>query len=67
VKGRKSLTEGEWRKVFAARCKSKQGQELSKEERNLVDAAYKADGQRYGAMDIDVFNATVPFGSTVRK
>jgi hypothetical protein len=63
---RKKLTEDEWRKVFHLRCRSKQGQELSKEDRALVDAAYNEDPERYGAMEPDVFDATVPFGSTVR-
>lgn len=62
------LTEAEWAIVFRARCKSKEGRgdTITKEERKLVDRAYKEDPDRYGAMDADVFNATVPFGSNVR-
>jgi hypothetical protein len=60
------LTESEWRKVFAARCQTKQGRSISAEERALVDRAFETDPERYGAMDGDVFNATVPFGSTAR-
>ena len=60
------LTEAEWRKVFVARCKSKEGRERTEEERKLLNRAYKEDPKRYGAMEADVFNATVPFGSNVR-
>jgi len=67
VKREKTLTENDWIKVFAARCQSKQGRAISKEERALLDAAYKSDKDRYAAMNKDIFNATVPFGSTVRK
>jgi hypothetical protein len=61
------LTEIEWQKVFSVRCKSKQGQLLSDDEHRLIDQAYKEDRARYAAMNRDVFNATVPFGSTVRR
>jgi hypothetical protein len=63
---RKQLTEDEWSQVFKARCQSKQGRPISDAERTLVDAAYKSDRKRYSAMEKDVFNATVPFGSNVR-
>lgn len=63
---RKKLTETDWQKVFAYRCKSKQGLGLSMEERALTDAAYKEDKERYAAMEPDVFDATVPAGSNVR-
>jgi hypothetical protein len=68
AKSRK-LTDKEWQLVFQLRCKSKQGSEraLSKRERALVDRAFKEDEDKYGDMEIDVFNATVPFGSTVRR
>jgi hypothetical protein len=63
---RKKLTEADWAKVFAMRCKGKRGEALTKEERALVDAAFNEDEARYGAMEPDVFDATVPFGSNVR-
>ena len=63
---KRTLTEAEWAKVFRARCKSKQGQTLTDEERTLVDAAFKSDQKRYGEMEPEVFNATVPAGSTAR-
>lgn len=50
---RRALTEADWQAVFRARCKSKQGQGLTPEE-------------RYGAMEPGIFDATVPFGSTSR-
>jgi hypothetical protein len=58
------LSEEQWARVFEARCKSKQGQKISEEERVLLDAAHEQDEKRYAAMDLDVFNATSPFGST---
>jgi hypothetical protein len=64
---RRKLTDAEWRVVFQLCCKSKSGGELSKAELALVDAAYKEDENRYGDMEIDVFNATVPFGSVARR
>ena len=67
MRRRRKLTGSEWREVFQLRCKSKRGEELSREERALVDAAYREDEKRYGAMEDDVFNATVPFGSSVRR
>lgn len=60
------LTEREWVEVFRLRCKSKSGGELTKVERALTEAAYRENEKRYARMEIDVFNATVPFGSSVR-
>ena len=67
AKRKRALTEAQWAMVFRARCKSKQGQALTDEERVLVDAAYEVDKARYGDMEPDVFNATVPFGSSARR
>lgn len=39
---------------------------MNPEERALIDAAWKQDPVRYAEMDGAVFNATVPFGSSVR-
>jgi hypothetical protein len=63
---RKTLTEADWAAVFAARCQDKQGRPLSKEERALCAATFESDRDRYAALDGDVFNATVPFGSNAR-
>lgn len=63
---KRKLTEEEWRQVFETRCRSKRGQRLSDEEQSLVGAAFVSDEKRYGEMDADVFDATVPFGSTAR-
>lgn len=60
---RGKLSDAEWRDVFQLRCKSKSGDSLSKAEQALVEAAYQEDETRYGDMEIDVFNATVLFGS----
>lgn len=63
---RRKLTNAEWRLVFRLRCQSKQGGKLSEQEHALVNRAYEEDEERYGDMETDVFNATVPFGSSVR-
>jgi hypothetical protein len=62
----KKLTEMEWLDVFEARCRSKRGERLTEEERALIDRAYATDEKRYGRMEAEVFNATVPFGSAAR-
>lgn len=64
---RGKLSDAEWRAVFQLRCKSKSGSLLSKAEQALVEAACQEDETRYGDMAIDVFNATVPFGSKTRR
>jgi hypothetical protein len=63
---RKKLTEEQWRVVFQLRCRSKQGQHLAQEDRELLAVAFNEDSKRYGAMEPDVFNTTAPFGSDVR-
>lgn len=60
------LTEREWVDVFKARCRSKRGERLTDEESVLVKRAFATDETRYGDMEADVFDATVPFGSTAR-
>jgi hypothetical protein len=60
------LSEADWAEVFKLRCRSKEGRELSKAERRLVDRAWKEDPKRYKETEADVFDATVPFGSTAR-
>jgi hypothetical protein len=64
---RGKLSDAEWRDVFELRCKSKSGDALSKAEQALVEAAYQEDETRYRDMEIDVFNATVPFGSRTHR
>jgi hypothetical protein len=63
---KRTLTDGEWRDVFAACCRSKRGEWLSEKDRALVDAAFASDPKRYSDMQPDVFDATVPAGSTAR-
>ncbi|HEY8309997.1 MAG TPA: hypothetical protein VIG47_05540 [Gemmatimonadaceae bacterium] len=60
------LTEEQWNEVFAARCQSKQGKKLYHEQLALISLAYAEDPERYKAMEKDVFNATVPFGSDTK-
>ncbi len=60
------LTESDWRTVFQLKCKSKRGETLSKQELALCMAALREDEDRYSDLEVDVFNATVPFESNVR-
>lgn len=62
-----SLTEDDWRRVFALRCKSKRGEALSPAETKLVTRAWRADAARYAAMNPSIFNETAPFGAVLRK
>ena len=64
-KAKPKLTEREWEEVFRARCRSKQGH-ASQADHDLCERAWREDEERYGAMHADVFDATVPAGSTVR-
>ena len=63
----KKLTDEQWSRVYQLRCRAKQGQHLAPDDLAFLEVAFKEDGTRYGAMDVDVFNATVPFGSAVRR
>lgn len=65
-KAEAQLDEADWRTVFALRCRSKRGEILSKNERALVDRAFRENETRYREMEADVFNGTTPFGSTAR-
>ena len=62
-KPKRKLDAAEWSQVFRLRCRSKSGSHLSPEELDLCKAAMNEDPKRYSAMDADVFDATVPFGS----
>lgn len=61
-----TLSEEDWAKVFRYRCRSRKGEHLAPEEHDFCHRAYQADPERYCALDRDVFNATVPFGSSAR-
>lgn len=63
---RKKLTDEIWRKVFSIRCRSKQGQTITPAELDLCKQAMREDRTRYDTMGTDVFDATVPFGSTTK-
>lgn len=60
------LTDESWRKVFAIRCRSKQGQPVTSAELGMCGRAMREDPARYKTMEADVFDATVPFGSTAK-
>lgn len=60
--------EIDWYKVYNIRIKCKgTGYIPNKDEIDLLESAYFHDPSRYKKMDKDIFNATVPFGSNVRK
>lgn len=60
------LTDDSWEKVFLIRCRSKRGESITKSELALCSRARHEDPTRYKAMSSDVFDATVPFGSTAK-
>ena len=64
--GKRRLTEVEWSQVFDVRCRSKRGESTTAREQRLVNKAFEEDRARYAAMEADVFDATVPFGSNVK-
>jgi hypothetical protein len=63
---KKALDAAQWERVFFLRCKSKRGESVTDEDQRLLVAAYRSDPGRYGDLNADVFNATVPIGSSVR-
>jgi hypothetical protein len=66
AKAKRVLTEAEWEKVFLLRCKIKRGETVVGEDWDLVKAAFDSDRKRYSALGADVFNATVPVGSSAK-
>lgn len=60
------MTEAQWGEVFHLRCKSKREGGLTLGELSLCERARGEDHGRYAAMEADVFDATVPFGSSAR-
>jgi hypothetical protein len=54
-------------KLFKIRCAGKRWEYVSKEDHRFCAAMFKKYPKEYGEMEVDVFNATVPFGSTVRR
>lgn len=65
-KKKEKLSESDWREVFRVRCLMKRGMAVTAEERALVDASWVEDQKRYSKMEPDIFDATVPFGSSTR-
>ncbi len=59
-------TEESWCKVFKIRCRSRQGLEVTPAELGLCMRANRENPTRYEAMDADVFDTTVPFGSQAK-
>lgn len=63
----RKLTDADWTRVFDLRCRSKRGEYLTPEQITLCRTAWKSDPERYAKIGDDAFNATVPFGSSIRK
>lgn len=63
---RPKLTDENWRNVFSIRCRSKQGHPITPVVQSLCMQAIREDSIRYETMSADVFDATVPFGSTTK-
>ena len=63
---REKLTEAEWLNVFKLRCRTRRGERLTDPETDLVERAHVEDRERYRALDKDVFEETLPVGSTAR-
>ena len=61
-----TLTEDQWAEVFRLRCRSKRGDRLFPDEQKLIEQAFRENRQRYVEMNEDVFNSTIPFGSSRR-
>ncbi len=60
------LTDEDWGRVYKIRIRSKRGEQIPPEELELCMAAMKEDRRRYKKLSDDVFDATVPFGSSAR-
>lgn len=60
------MTDDQWRDVFRLRCRAKRGETLDRAGHELLRRALREDPERYSALDADVFDATVPFGSGAR-
>lgn len=58
----RKITEAEWSKVFHLRCRSKRGEDLSDDHRDLLERAFASDETRYAKMSERVLVATKPFG-----
>jgi hypothetical protein len=66
VPTKKKLLDADWRALFAIRCRSKQGHPITSSEQRLCTRAMREDPDRYNNMSADVFDATVPFGSSMK-
>ncbi len=64
---KRKLTTSQWHDVFRIRCRSKSGASLEAYELNLCKQAMGEDPKRYAEMDLEVFNATLPFGAAPRR
>ena len=65
-KKNRALTEEDWAAVYKIRCRSKLGTQPGAGEMALLYDAYKADSERYAAMNDAIFRETAPFGATVK-
>lgn len=56
-------TESDWDRLFAIRCRTKQGGYASPDEISFCEAMLAADASRYARMNQAVFDATKPVGA----
>lgn len=54
-------------RCFDLRCRSKRGEYINSEDHAFVSRMFKKYPEWYSVTEKDVFNATVPFGSAVRR
>lgn len=62
----KTPTPEDARRCFRIRCRSKRGETMSREDSKFCTQMYKKFTEWYGAIEANIFNATVPFGSQAK-
>lgn len=54
-------------RCLEVRCRAKRGLQISQEDKNFCEKMCTKYPEWYKQTEIDVFNATVPFGSSARR
>lgn len=57
----------DWTRVMQIRCKSKRGEAMTDEERDIIDLALNDDPGRYSEMTKEVIARTLPFGASTPR
>jgi len=57
------MNELDKQKTFDLRCKAKSVGKLTQKEHNYLRKMWEKYPKEYSAMDMDIFNATKPFGA----